>query len=818
MLGMGDFRYALRMLAKNPGFTAAAAGLLALGIGASSAIFSAFNALLLKPLPVRNPGQLVRMVQKTPQLGTRSMFAPGIYEALRDHATTLSAVFGDLDWLAVMNEPQPAEQIRVAIVTPEFFSTLGAPALIGRTLTPDDERDTPGTPPAVLSYGIWQRRFRSDSRVLGRTITLHGNRFAIVGVMPREFNGISADTTPDVRVPRRCFPLISLRANERAVNTALEIAGRMKPGVSIAQAQAECQALWRAATESYYGSQADWTPTDIQRELNRPLLLDPLEHGVSILRDRFGLALKLLMGCMTLLLLMICLNVAGLLLARSAARREEIAIRMAMGATRVRLIRQSLTESALLAILGSAAGWALAWISTPLLLRALPPIRDVGTTRLRVSLDISPDARVILILAAMAIATALLCGAGPALGAARTSLESVLRGARSRSGWQGRRVLVMAQAALCTLLLSGAGLLVRTFHQLSAMNPGFDRDRVVSFTADPGLNGYTDATANTLRLALLERVRHLPGVVSAATASVPIMRGSGMKTTVAPEGQTIAAGDFLNTSTNGISPEYFETLRIPIVEGRALGESDREAKPARVVVNQAFMRRFFPALDPIGRRFGNGQSLFEIVGVSGDAKYRSLREPMTPTFYTLNVASSFVLHVRTRMAPEGIEQPVRQALAALDPAVPFVEIHTMAEEVDATTASERLTAGLASIFGLMAALLAAVGIYGLLAYAVAQRRHEIGIRMALGARPAEIGRMIGGQALLMAAVGAAIGIAAAVPAARWIRTLLFNVPPADTLSFVAAVGFVLLVSLAAALLPANRAAHVEPSSALRDEG
>ena len=805
---MGDFRYAARSLARNPGFTAAAAGLLALGIGATSVIFSAFNALLLKPLPVREPGQLVRLVQKMPQLGTRSNFDPAVYKALRDHSTKLSAVFGDLDWLAVMNEPAPAEELRVDLVTPEFFPTLGAHALYGRTLNPDDEREQPGMAPAVLSYDFWQRRFRADAHAVGQTLTLHGHRFAIVGVMPREFNGITTDTAPDVRIPLRTFPLLSLRTEERPAYHTLELAGRLKPGVSLEQAQAECQALWRSTL----------VPEDREFELRRGMFLDPLEHGVSILRDRFGLAIKLLAGCVGLLLMMVCSNVAGLLLARSAARREEIAIRLAMGATRARLVRQALTETAILAGLGAAGGWILAWVATPLLFRALPPIRDVGTTQLRISLDLSPDRRVLLVSAAIAALSALLCGLAPAVGAARANLEGVLRGARSRSGWRGRRILVLAQASLCTLLLAGAGLLVRTFSQLTALNPGFDRDHLVTFTVDPGLSGYTDDQARSLRLELTERVRRLPGVTAVAAASRALMRGSGIKTTVAPEGQTAAPGDFLNTSVNGVTPGYFEALGIPIVAGRDLAESDRDAKPPRAIVNQAFVRRFFPGIDPLGKRFGNNpKTLSEIVGVAGDTKYRSLREPVAPIFYTPDVNSSFVLHVRTRMRPDSIEQPVRQTLAALDPALPFIEVHTMAEEVDASAAPERLTAGLASVFGLMACLLAAVGIYGLLAYAVTQRKREIGIRMALGAQATAIGRMIGGQALLLTAAGAALGLAAAVPAAKWIRALLFNVPPSDALSLGGAAAFVLLVSVAAALIPAARAARVDPASALRDD-
>lgn len=813
---MAELRYALRALWRSPGFTAAAVGLLALGMGACSVVFSAFDALLLRPLAVRHPEQLVRMVQKIQRLGTRSDFPHEFYQALRDHATTLSAVFGDLDWGAVMSEPQPAEEVRVALVTPEFFSVLGAQAMLGRALTADDAReDAPGAPPAVLSYGFWRRRFHGDPHALGKTLTLHGHRFAIVGVMPADFNGITADTAPDVRVPERTFPLLSLRTSARPAYTSLEIAGRLKPGVTLVQAQAECQSMYRAVATTVFGK----NPENLEFELSRGMLLDPMEHGVSVLRDRFGLALELLFGCVGLLLLMVCTNVAGLLLARGAARREETAIRLAIGATRGRLVRQALAESAVLAMLGSAGGWLMAWIATPLLIHALPPIRDFRTTALTLSLNVMPDRRVVLFALAVAILTAVICGLAPALGAARADLEGILRGARSRSAWRGRRGLIVAQAALCTFLLAGAVLLVRTFDQLRDLNPGFDRDHLVTFGLDPGLSGYTDAQANVLRLALMERVRQIPGVAAVASASMPLMRGSGMKTTVAPEGQKTSPGDLLNSSVNGVSPEYFDTLGIPIVEGRVLAETDLGLKPKRVMVNETFAHHFFPGVDAVGRRFGYGQDVpqFEIVGVSGDAKYRSLREPIPPTFYTLDVDSSFVLHVRTRMRPETVEQPVRRALAALDPALPFIEVHTMAEEVDASAAPERLTAGLASIFGGLAALLVAVGIYGLLAFTVAQRRREIGIRMALGAKPAEIGRMIGVQALALAAAGAALGLAAVVPAARWVRSLLYQVPPSDAASLALAAAFVLAVSLVAAMAPAARAATIEPAAALRDE-
>jgi predicted permease len=818
MIRMGDLRHAARMLAKSPGFTLAVAGLLALGIGGNAAIFSALNALLLRPLPVRQPRQLIRLVQVVPRLGTISSFDHAVYETLKQRAGTLSAVFGDAEWPVAMDHPQPAEQVRVHLVTPEFFDVLGVAALYGRTLTADDAKEDVGTRPAVLSYGFWQRRFAGDVHAVGRTITLRGHKFLVVGVMPRSFNGITADTAPDLRIPLRAFPLLRFEGAFRGNGIALEIAARLKPGVSLTQARAECYPIWRAATEDALQRMPNITPDRIQSELARGLQVESLERGVSVLRDRFGLALQLLAGSAGLLLLLMCSNVAGLLLARGAARREEIAVRLALGATRARLVRQMLAESALLAGLGAAGGWLLAAVSMPLLVHAMPPMRDRATTQLALSLDVAPDTHVLLFAIVVSIATALLFGLAPALSASRVSLDSVLRGARSSPGGSLRAALVVFQVALCTLLLAGAGLLVRSFQQLRGMDPGFDRDHLVTFTADPGLSGYSGEQSDKLRRALLDRVRALPGVASAATASRAVMRGSGVKTTVLPEGQTITEADFLNTSLNTVSPEYFDTMGLRILAGRGFQDSDRAAKPARVLVNQTFAHQFFPGIDPVGRRLANSiQTQFEVIGVVNDAKYRSLREPMTPIFYNLGSDDVFILCVRTRMRPETIIQPVRHELAALDPALPFIEIHTLAEEVDASAASERLTATLASLFGLLAAVLAALGIYGLLSYSVAERRREIGIRIALGARPGDIERMIGRQALAMVAAGVAAGLAAAWEAAPAIRSLLYGVTPSDGMSLGTAAAFVLLVAALATAIPAGRAARVEPASALRDE-
>ncbi|MEO7144772.1 MAG: ABC transporter permease [Bryobacteraceae bacterium] len=823
---MNDLRYAARMLAKAPGFTAVAVGLLAAGIGANAVIFSALDAVLLRPLPVKHPQELVRMVQKTPQLGTRSSFVYAFYEALRDHSTTLAAVFGEEEWRVAMNEPRPAEQIQVNVVTPEFFDVLGARAVLGRTLSANDAKNNPGMIPAVLSYGFWRRRFDGGPGVIGGTIVLHGHKFAVVGVMPREFNGTSIDTSPDVRLPLRAALLLfdwGDRPPDLSGLVNLSLAGRLRPGATRAQAQAECYTLWRGATEAFAKTHPNFSPAELEAELRRGMEVAPLGRGTSILRDRFANALELLIASAGLLLAMVCANIAGLLLARGAARTEEIAVRLAVGATRARLVRQMLTESALLAALGSVAGVIVALFSTPLLVRALPPMRDLYTARVALSLNIGVDRRVLLFSFAVSAITVLLFGLAPAIGASRASLDSVLRGARASGGWRGRRILIVFQIALCTVLLAGAGLLARTLEQLRGVDPGFDLDRIVTFTTDPSLAGYTTAQAQSLRLALTGRVRQIPGIASVAVASRPVMRGSGIKTTVAPAGRQVMPADFLNTSMNAVTPGYFDTMGMHFLAGRDFTPADeRSQKPPRsVIVNQAFAAHFSLGRDPIGLRFGNSQApeANEIVGVVSDAKYRSLREPMTPTFYSvwLDQNDELQLEVRTRVRPQSIIEPVRRALAALDPALPFTEIEVMSDEVHASTASERLTAALASIFGALAAVLAAVGIYGLLAYAVSERRREIGIRMALGARPSDIGGMIGKQALVMVASGVALGLCAAGIIAPWIRALLFGVAPADPATFTAAALLVALVAAAATALPVLQAVRVDPAAALRQE-
>ena len=812
------------MLARSPAFTLVAVALLAVGIGGSALIFSACNAILWRPLPVRHPEELVRVVQKIPRIGTSSSFHYSFYEALRERSTTLAAVFGEAPIDVVMNQPAPAEQIRVHMATPEFFEVLGVQALFGRTLTSDDAKSNEGTPPAVLSYGFWWRRFNGESSAVGRTLVLRGHPFVIVGVMPRGFNGTSVDTAPDVRVPFRTFQALWAEPDGFNVEAAtLDLGGRLKSGPVRAQAHAETLTIWRAAIEPYSRGEAFGRGVFDQSQTG--LELDPLDRGVSILRDRYAGALTSLLTGVGLLLSMVCANVTGLLLTRLAGRRQELAVRLALGATKPRLVKQIITESVLLTALGAAGGVLLAFALADSMARVLPPLRDIAARRLALSVDVEPGWRVVLFCLGAAALTALIFGMALARGVSRTPMDSALRGARSSGGWRGRRAVLVFQVALCTLLVTGAGLLIRTFEQLHGLDAGFDRDHVVTFTADPSLSGYTAQQGRAFVTALGERVREIPGVASVAFASRGVMRGRGIGMTVALAGQQPSTADFLNTNLNTVSTDYFATMGMRVIAGRGFTRlDDAGARPARVIVNQAFVRRFFPSVDPLGQRFGAGPPLravspmFEIVGVVTDAKYRSMREPMMPAVYGFSSEfDSFVLHVRTHERPESIVQPVRQALTALDPAVPFVEISTLAEEVDASTAGERLTAALASLFATIAVLLTAVGLYGLLAYAVAQRRREIGIRMALGARTVDIGVLVGRQVLVLVAGGIAAGLAAALLSAQWMRSLLYGVTPSDPQSLAAAAGFVALVAVAATAIPFARAARTDPAAVLRQE-
>jgi len=472
------------------------------------------------------------------------------------------------------------------------------------------------------------------------------------------------------------------------------------------------------------------------------------------------------MGGGALLLLIVCANIGGLLLARTAGRRSEIAVRLAVGATAGNLVRQWLTETLLLSVAGGIVGVAAAWTTLPLLVRALPPVRDLSATLVALSLDLEPDAYLLAVSFLLCLVSALFAGLPSAVQTARQHLHSDLKSARSGSRQPLRWVLVSLQVALCTLLLSVAGLLVSTFHHLRALDPGFDRNHIVTFSLDTGLLNYTAEQSQNLRTRLMDAVRSMPTVAGVAIASHGLMRGTGVKTTYARAGEM--ANDFLNTSLNLVSPGYFDTMGMRILSGRGFHATEPKAKPEPVIVNQAFVRRLYRTVNPIGQQFGQGwQQIAEptnqIVGVVSDAKYRSLREAIQPTVYHCwnpDDEPGFILHVRTGNNPASIIEPVRRVMHSIDPRLPFDEIHTLAEEVDISLWPERTLAWLSVAFSGGAAVLAALGVFGTLAYAVAQMKREIGIRVALGAPPAALVRMLTAKPVAFAGAGVAAGITA----------------------------------------------------------
>jgi predicted permease len=776
---------------------------LALGIGLNGAIFMLLDAFLLRPLPVKNPQNLVRVVQVVRNIGRRSYYRYDTFTALEQKSTSLFDVFGYADWNVAVRDSSGASRIRAQVVTGRFFTALGVQPLLGRVLTEADAFGNSASPPVVLSYAYWHGH-RKD---LGEILMLEDRPFTIVGVMPKSFNGIDVETTPDVRVP--------LAEPFRKLEYAL--AARLRPGISLESARAETESIANAVMDIK-------ERTEVRDE---HLEIEPAAKGVSLIRPKFATGLVLLMCGVGLLLLMICANAGGLLVARASARQSETAVRLAIGATTGRLVRQWLTESFVLSGIGGLLGIAIAIAAAPLLVRSLPSLRDLGANALTLSVDLHPDARLIFFAIGLCAVCALFAGFPAAVQGIRGSLHLSLKAARSAGRQPLRWILVALQIGLCTFLIAGAALLTATFRHLRALDPGFDRDHVITFSMDPSMARYSPQQAADLEARLVARVCEIPGVRSASIAMIGLMHGTGMKTTVAAAGQITPRSDFMNTSLNFVSPEYFETMGIPILEGRNFRTDEPQTKPETVIVNLAFARRFFPATGPIGQRFGFGTDKAVsgdniIVGVVGDAKYRSLRESIPPTFYHLRrrdseSANPFILHVRTNGRPEGIIQIVRGALNSMDPRLPFYEIRTLAEEVDRTLWAERLLAWLSGVFALIAAVLAVMGVYATLAYAIAQSRREIGIRVALGAQTGDVLRLLSSRPLRVAGLGVILGVAAFYAVTPAFKSVLYEVQPADPMTLGGTALLVLAIATAATLVAVWEALSVDPSVVLRDE-
>jgi len=825
-----DLRYGGRMLLKKPGFTLIAVLTLALGIGANTAIFSVLDAILLKPLPVPKPEELVVLGIGDGER-VQSGFSYPDYADYRDRNDVLAGMLAYAQVpLSVSTQGKP-ERMWGQIVSGNYFSVLGVNAARGRTFLPEEDR-TPGAHPVtVIGDGMWQRYFNSDPEIIGKTVLLNGTEFTVIGVAPRNFTGAMRGFAPSLWVPLSMHAqikrgkLINQEGSLLATTTSwseddnlserttrwLQVIGRLKPDVSRAQAQA---ALRIIAT---------------QLELENPKLvetavvLNPGVGGHTQFLDDLSLPLKLLMLAVGLILLIACANVANLLLAQSTFRRKEIAIRLALGASRRRLIQQLLTESLLLALMGSAAGMIVALWVRELLLAFQPP-----TLFIPLVIESTLDRRV-LSLTLLATLTGVLFGLAPALQSTRPELT---RGLKDESGNPGyvtrsfslRSLLVVGQVALSAIVLVAAGLFVRSLQNLRAVDPGFMPENILLMSFDLSFEGYSEVRGREFYEQLVQRVKTVPGVRQASLASTIVVGFAGIRQSIFIEDREVVGKSEIDF--NMISADYFRTLGIEVVKGRDFDAQDKAGAPGVAIINETMANQQWPGENPVGNRFGLGGAMgvhekpLEVVGVVKDGKYRSLDERATPNFY-LPLEQKYhprvTLHVRTVGNALTLISAIKREVAVLDSRLPVFYVMTMADHIGSSLYLERMIATLMGFLALLALVLGAIGLYGVMAYTVTQRTREIGIRLALGAQHSDVLQLVVKHEMTVSLIGITLGLGASLALTRLIKSLLFGVSTADPLTFAAIAGLLTSVALLACWIPARRATKVDPMIALRYE-
>ena len=828
-----NLRYTLRSFRRNPGFAAIAVFSLALGIGANTAIFSLLDQILLRSLPVHHPEQLVLLTANGPRRGNINTmyddtftFSYPMYLDFRDRAPDLAGAIAWYPIAASLSMSGQTERVAANLVSGNFFEVLGTGAAIGRTILDDDTRTMGANAVAVLSYGFWQQKFAGDPAVLNRQVLINGQPLTVVGVAARGFNGVAMGEAPSVFVPVTMKSQIMPDRGD--INSRrmmwLNVMGRLKPGVKLVAAQSALNVFWKPILEDELNQMTSASAPFRHNFLNRRITLKDASNGVSSLRMQFSEPIVLLMGLVGFVLLIACANVASLLIARAAGRRREIAIRLAVGASRWDIARQVLLEALTLSAAGGLLGVLFAAWGGRLLLAFLP------LTGFTATISASPDWRILAFTAAISLSCGVAFGLAPALQSSRTDLAVTMKeqaGAVISGGGQVllRRGLVVAQVGLSLVLLTGAGLFLRSLGNLQHLDLGFRADHLMSFSVEPALNGYTAPRAVALFDNLQQRIRSLPGVTATAATQIPLLANENWDLAIRVPGYQAKENDGA-PNVSAISPGYFSALGIALLAGREFRASDDSSAARVAVVNQTFATAYFEGANPIGRQFYFASDLktpVEIVGIAQDGKYSDVREikqrfvfcPYAQQYSQSNGSMTF--YVRTAQQPEILGPALRQAVREADSALPVFDMKTMERQIEEDMFSDRIVSLLSAFFGALATTLAGVGLYGLLSYTVTRRTREIGIRMALGAGRGEVLRLVLREIAILTGLGLALGAPLSLPLARLAKSMLFGVALENPWVLIGAATLLALTALASGLLPALRAIRVDPLSALRND-
>ncbi len=829
---LSDLRLAIRGLRRSPLFATVAILSLALGIGANTAIFTLIDQILLRKLPVVAPEQLVMLYQQGANMGSNMgsrMHSYPLYEDLQKKAEPLSEVLCRRMVPASVSVDNQTERVEAELVSGNYFSMLGVKPALGRLFNSrEDDQVYQGHPVVVLGHGYWVSRFGRDPGVIGKKMLVNDFPMTIVGVSAEGFAGLDPVQSPQIRVPVLMKPVMVpnwgwVHMDDRRARW-VQVFGRLKPGYTVESAKAPLQGLFTQirAYEMTLPAATEWSSYGREQFMKGTLQVTSAELGYSSLRNDFSTALVVLMCMVGLVLLIACANVANLLIARGFMRQKEIAVRLSLGASRGTLVRQLLVESLVLSSAGGIVGLGMAFVLTRGLLALVP---SQGRPLL---VSAYPDPRILAFTFGLTFITGIVFGILPALRASRTDPWTTLKDTMgSIAGTRGslflRKGLVTAQVALCFLLLFGAGLFVRSLQNLKTTETGVELDNLVTFQLSPALSGYDDTRGQLFYQQLLDRLRAAPGVKTVALASVPILAGDEWDSSIAVEGHETKDGEDMQAFMNALSPGYFETMKIPVVDGRDFRSSDAKKEATVAIVNRRFAEHFFPGKRAVGKRIGFGggprsKLAIDIIGVVAHSLYEGPREGVRRQVFIPNWGKNeAAFYVRTQTPSASAYSLVRNEVKRLDPAIPVYAMKTVEGQLDETLLTDRLIAMLSAGFGLVATLLASVGLYGVMAFVVAQRRKELGIRIALGAQPGAVIWIVMREVILLLTIGLAIGIPAAMGLGRYVAGQLYGIQVHDPFIASSTVLLLAIVSAAAGLIPAQRASRIDPILALRQE-